>query len=498
MNIKNSILQIKNFFNPKTVAIVGASEKIDKAGGVIFRNFIENKKRGLFKGEVYPVNPYENEILGYKCYSSILNIPNEIDLVVIIIPAQLTLKIVEEATEKKVKNIIIISSGFSEIGNYELEQRIKEMIKISGIRLLGPNCLGIYDPSTGVDTLFLPETKILANGKEAISTPRPMIGSIGFISQSGAFGAAALDYLAGKQIGISRFISFGNRADVSEIEILEYFLEDEKTKVILMYLENVINGREFIKVASKVTKKKPIITIKTGRTEAGARAALSHTGALAGSDKVYDGIFKQVGILRVENMHEFFNIVKALVLQPPAEGKNIGIITDAGGPGVMASDECELRGMNVKKFSEETINKLNELKKNRIIPDFATISNPIDLTGSVTSKMYEICTKILLEDSEINGIIIIGLHHTPALGDDFIDKIAEVSKKYSKPIVACDIGETEMALYIRQKFDKYGIPSYSSPEEAVQAMNGLVKYGLYLKKVGTFEDYLKNFLKNRF
>jgi len=495
MNIKDSILQIKKFFDPKTVAIVGASEKIEKAGGIIFRNFIENKKRGIFKGEVYPVNPYEKEILGYKCYPSILDIPNEIDLVVIVIPAQLTLKIVEQAIEKKVKNIIIISSGYSEIGNYELEQKIKEMVKKSGIRLLGPNCLGVYDPSTGVDTLFLPETKLLANGREVVSMPRPMLGRIGFISQSGAFGVAALDYLTGKQIGISRFISFGNRADVDEVEILEYFLEDNETKVILMYIENIVNGRRFIKIASEVTKKKPIVAIKTGKTEAGARAALSHTGALAGSDKVYDGVFKQVGILRAENMHEFFNIAKALVLQPPAEGKNIGIITDAGGPGVMASDECEIKGMNVKKFSEETINKLNELKKDKIIPEFATISNPIDLTGSVTSEMYENCTRILLEDPEINGIIIIGLHHTPALGDDFIDRIANISKKYLKPIVACDIGETEMALYIRQKFDKHGIPSYSSPEEAVQAMNGLVKYGLYLKKIGAFEKYLNEYKK---
>jgi acetyl coenzyme A synthetase (ADP forming)-like protein len=479
-----SIKQLHAFFDPDSVAVVGATKKINKAGHVIFKNFAENKRRKVFKGEVFAVNPNEDSVLGFQSYPSLTEIPEEIELAVIVVPANVVPKIMRDAATKKVKDVVIISSGFGEIGNHELENQVATIAKDAGTRILGPNCLGVYDSRTGVDMLFLPETKILITGDEVIATPRPIPGDIAIVTQSGAFGVSALDYLTGRQIGVSKFVSFGNKCDVTETEMLHYLLYDKETKVILLYVEDIKSGREFLKVAREVTKKKPIVAIKAGRTEAGARAAASHTGAIAGSDRIYDAVFEQTGILRAKDMEEFFDAGKALAMQRPATGNNIGIITDAGGPGIMAVDECELKGLKVKRFSENTIGKFEKLKKEGKLPKFATNFNPVDITGSGTSEMFETATDILFQDPEINGIILLGLHHTPALQEDYIDRVAKVAGKYIKPIVACDIGETEMALYTRSRFDKLDIPAYSSPEDAARAMNALVKYGLYLQKNG--------------
>jgi acetyl coenzyme A synthetase (ADP forming)-like protein len=485
------------FFNPNSVAVVGASRKIMKAGHVIFKNFADDKRRGVFKGELYPVNPHEDYILGFKCYPSLTEIPGKVELIVIAVPAEVVPQIMEDAAKKKVKVAVIISGGFGEIGNRQLEKRVKTIAEKAGIRVLGPNCLGVYDSNTGVDMLFLPETKVLTTGDEVVATPRPMPGPIAIVTQSGAFGVAALDYLAGRQLGVSKFVSFGNKIDVDESEMLEFLLHDEQTRVILLYAESIEAGRKFMKVAREVTKEKPIVALKSGKTEAGIRAALSHTGAIAGSDRIYDTVFAQVGVIRVQNMEEFFDVGKALAFQPPAAGKNVAIITSAGGPAIMAADECESGGAHVKKFSDETIEKFEALKREGKIPSFATNLNPLDLTGSVTSEMFVEGTKILLEDPEIHSIIVIGLHHAPALQEDFVDRVSGLVRKYTKPVVACDIGETEMALYIRSRFDKQGIPAYPSPEDAAKAVVALVKYGQYLKKTGCFEQYMEKFEKSK-
>jgi acetyl coenzyme A synthetase (ADP forming)-like protein len=491
------IKQLDIFFNPCSVAVVGATKKINKAGHVIFKNFVENKKRGTLKGEIFPVNPNEDYILGFQCYPSLTKIPSELELVVIVVPATIVPEIMKDAASKKAKAVVIISSGFSEIGNHELENEIVTIAKKAGIRILGPNCLGVYDSRTGVDMLFLPETKVLTTGDEVIATPRPMPGEIAIVTQSGAFGVAALDYLTGRQIGVSKFVSFGNKCDVNEAEMLRYLLFDDETKVILLYVEDIKSGREFINVAKDVSNKKPIVALKSGKTEAGARAAASHTGAMAGSDKIYDAVFVQTGILRAKDMEEFFDAGKALAMQPPAAGKNIGVVTDAGGPGIMAVDECELKGLNVKRFSERTLQKFEKLKEEGKLPKFATNLNPVDITGSGTSEMFEHVTKILFQDPEIDGLIMLGLHHMPALLEDYIDRIAKVASKYDKPIVACDIGETEMALYTRFRFDKLGIPAYSSPEDAARAMNALVNYGEYLKKNKCLKENMRKFLNGK-
>jgi acyl-CoA synthetase (NDP forming) len=489
--------KLNAFFNPCSAAIIGATKKVDKAGNVIFKNFAYNKTRGVFKGEIYPVNPNEESILGFKCYPSITEIPEELDLIVVVVPAKVVPTIMEDAVAKKVKTAIIITSGFKEIGKIELEQQIVATAKKAGIRILGPNCLGVYYQKTGVDTLFLPETKVLTTGDEVIATPRPLVGDIAIVTQSGAFGVAALDFLAGRQIGISKFVSFGNKSDVTESEMMHYLLYDNETKVILLYVEDIKYGRKFIQVAKEVTAKKPIVALKAGRSVAGARAAASHTGAIAGSDKIYDAAFEQTGVIRAADMEEFFDMGKVLAMQPPALGNNIGILTDAGGPGIMAVDECESGGLSVNRFSEGTLQKFQKLKDEGVLPKFAATSNPVDLTGSVTDDMFKVAADLMFQEPAVHGIILLGLHHLPALREKYIDSVAQVSSIYTKPIVMCDIGETEMALYTRFRFDKLGIPSFPSPEDAARAMKALVNYGAYLKKNNCAEDYMSKFLKKK-
>jgi acyl-CoA synthetase (NDP forming) len=491
------VRQMNSFFAPSSVAIVGASKKAAKAGHVIFKNFAENKRRGVFEGSLYPVNPHEEYILGYRCYPSLLKIPGTVELIVVVVPAISVLDVVKDAAQKGVKAAAIITSGFSEIGNTKPEDEIVSAARRANIRVLGPNCLGVYDMSAGVDMLFLPETKVLTTGDEFVATPRPMAGHVAMVTQSGAFGAAALDYLTGRQIGVSKFVSFGNKCDVAEPEMLTYFLHDEKTWIILLYAEAIEAGREFMKVARKVTKRKPVVAFKSGKSEAGARAAASHTGAIAGTDQIYDAAFAQVGVIRARDMEEFFDIGKAFAFQPPAAGRNVAILTDAGGPGIMAVDECIAKGVTVNRFSDDVLERFENLKRKGKLPKFATSMNPVDTTGSATSEMFELSAKILLEAEEVNGLIVLGLHHTPGLQEDFVDRVARLVKQCTKPIVACDIGETEMAMFIRSRFEKLGIPAYSSPEDAARAMAALVAYGSYLQRTTSFDDYLEICMKRR-
>jgi acyl-CoA synthetase (NDP forming) len=253
--LEDSISRLDAFFNPYAVAIVGATKKADKAGHGIFKNLSTNKLPGVFKGHLYPVNPGEDSILGFKCYPSIRDIPGEVDFAVIIVPAKAVPAVMEDAVAKQVKVAAIISAGFREVGNTELENQVVSIAKKGDVRILGPNCLGIFYSKTGVDSLFLPETKVLTTGEDVVATPRPMRGDIAMVTQSGAFGIAALDYLTGRQMGISKFVSFGNKADVTESEIIHYLMHDRETKVILAYFEDIKNGREFLKIAKKVTEK---------------------------------------------------------------------------------------------------------------------------------------------------------------------------------------------------------------------------------------------------
>ena len=464
---------------------MGASATRNRIGYVLAENMLTNKRRGIFKGEVFLVNPRHEKILGEKCYHSISNIPESVETLVFATPSHIILDGVEDAGKAGATAAIIISSGFAETGNIELENELVRIASKYDMRLLGPNCLGVYDAYTGMDTLFLPETKLLSDGREVIATPRPKPGNVSFLTQSGAFGAAALDYMAGPHgMGIRGFVSYGNKCDVNESELLEYFSEDPRTKVILMYIEGLNDGREFIDKAKNAIRRKPIVALKSGKTEAGKRAATSHTAALAGSDQIYDGAFRQAGIIRAQNVEELLDFARALSMQPPGVTNNVAVVTNAGGPAIIATDTLVESGLEVSRFPERIMSKFSELKMKKILLPVISGSNPIDLTAEATSGMFGLTLSILLSEPNIGGIVIIALHHAPTILDDAVEVIARAVPEYKKPVTVCDMGETEMAEAMRTMFEKRGIPSYSMPERAARALWALICYGKYLRDQG--------------
>ncbi len=448
------------------------------------QNMVANHKRGVFKGEVYLVNPKHDQILGEKCYPSISAIPEHAETIVVAIPAAGVPDVIEDAGKAGTKAAIVISSGFAEVGNRALEEKLVDASRRHNVRVIGPNCLGIYDAYTGMDTLFLPETKFLSDGREVVATPRPRPGSVSFLTQSGAFGAAALDYMAGHGMGIRGFVSYGNRCDVTEDELLDYFANDHKTKVILMYVEGLAKGRDFLEKAKEATRKKPVVALKAGKTEAGTRAAASHTAALAGMEQIYDGAFKQAGIIRVRNVEELFDFGRALVLQPPSYTRNVAVLTNAGGPGIIAADALEESGLEVHKFPGRIMSKLSDFKSKKLLLPVLSGYNPLDLSAEATSEMFALAISTILDDPEIGGLVLIMLHHAPTILDDAVDMIAKTVPKYKKPVTVCDMGGTEMAETMRMAFEKRGIPSYSVPERAARALWALTYYGTYLRDHG--------------
>ena len=472
------------FFEPKSIAIVGASSTPSRIGYVMAQNMVANHSRGVFKGEVYLVNPKHEEILGQKCYRSISAIPEPVETILVAIPAVDVPQTIEEAGQKGTKAAIVISSGFAEVGNRALEEQLADMARSYGIRVIGPNCLGIYDAYTGMDTLFLPETKFLSDGREVVATPRPRPGSVSFLTQSGAFGAAALDYMAGHGMGIRGFVSYGNRCDVTEDELLEYFANDAQTKVVLMYVEGLAKGREFLEKAKDTTRRKPVVVLKSGRTEAGTRAAASHTAALAGMEQIYEGVFRQAGIVRVRNVEELFDFGRALTLQPPGYTQSVAVLTNAGGPGIIAADALEESGLQVHKFPDRIMAQFEVFKAKKLLLPILSGFNPMDLSAEASSEMFSLALSTILGDPEIGGLVLITLHHAPTILDDAVDKIAKTVPKYGKPVTVCDMGGTEMAETMRMAFEKRGIPSYSVPERAARALWALVYYGTYLQDHG--------------
>ncbi len=479
----NKVPSLDGFFNPRSMVIVGASRTPGKIGYELLRIMVENSQRGIYKGKLYAVNPKSNEmILGVPTYKSILELPEVPDLAVLVTPAKYTPSAMEDCGKRGIKNVIVISGGFAEVGGegVKLQEELEALKDKYGMRVIGPNCVGVVVPSTGVDTMFLPVEKEFLN-KKYISSPRPKPGNISLSTQSGAFGVACLDYMHGEGIGLAKFVSYGNKLDVDEVDVLEYLRNDKETKVILIYAESIDRGREFLELAKEITKEKPIVIFKAGRTSAGARAASSHTAAMAGSDNVYDAAFRQAGIIRVRDMEELFDVAKALVMQPPARGDRIAILTDGGGVGVMAADETEALGLKLANLSEESQNRFQSLKEKRIVPPIAATANPIDLTGSATDDSFVEAMRILLEDDNVDGIIVLALHHVPGVTANLPNKLASLSKSYDKPVVAMDVGSSQYAKAFREMFEIEGIPAYPESERAVRAMKALVSYGMIKK-----------------
>ncbi|MEM0351402.1 MAG: CoA-binding protein [Sulfolobales archaeon] len=473
--------QIEFFFSPRTVVVVGASRKPGKVGYELLRNL-----REMFRGVLYAVNPEAREILGVPCYPNLASIPEDIDVAVVSVPAEKVLEVAEEAGKKGVKGLIVISGGFKEVGaeGLEREKKLIEIVKKYGMRLIGPNCVGVYVPKTGMNTLFLSKER----------QGYPTHGFIAFASQSGAFGSAVLDWAAMRGIGISKFVSYGNKADVDEVDVLLYLKNDEDTRVITLYIEGIENGAEFFKVLGEVTKYKPVVVLKSGRTEAGARAASSHTGSLAGSDSIYDAVFKQSGAIRAYSMEELFDLAMGLAMQPPAAGERVVVLTVGGGSGVMATDALSELGLKVPKLSDSTVSKLR-----KILLPFASPYNPVDVTGSaVDEHLVEAIDILLTSEDQIDAVMWLPYYMvpgiTPELNKKFLERVKKVFRETNRvvPIVGVATGGSYTAIYAKEA-ESMGIPMYVSPERAAKVIKALVDYGRWLKRTGYFDYHIEKF-----
>ena len=471
------------FFNPRTVAVVGASRRPGKVGYELLRNLKE-----MYRGSLYAVNPEAKEILGVPCYPTLLDVPDEVDVAVIVVPAERVSDVAEEAGRKGVKGLIVISGGFKEVGpeGAERERRLVEIAKRYGMRLIGPNCVGVYVPKTGMNTLFLSRER----------QGYPGHGFIAFASQSGAFGSAVLDWAAMRGIGISKFVSYGNKADVDEVDVLLYLEGDDDTRVITLYVEGVEDGARFFRTLREVTKHKPVVVLKSGRTEAGARAASSHTGSLAGSDSVYDAAFRQAGAIRAFGMEELFDIAMGLGMQPPAAGNKVAVLTVGGGSGVMAADALSDLGLKVPKLSDATVGKLR-----RVLLPFASPYNPVDVTGSATDDHLVEAIDILLRSGEVDAVMWLPYYMVPGITPDlnrrFVDRVREVFRETGRviPIVGVATGGSYTAVYAREA-ESMGIPMYVSPERAAKVIKALIDYGRWLKRTGYFDTYIEKFRRS--
>lgn len=464
-------MDLEAFFKPKSVAVVGASREPRKFGHVILKNFAESE----FKGKAYPVNPKAENVLGLKTYSSVREIPGPLDLAIVAVPAFTVPSVVDDCLSKEVRACIIVSGGFKEVGGKgeKLELEIKSKIKGSKLRIIGPNCIGVYDPVNHVDTLFLPTYRLR----------RPKQGPIAFISQSGAFGSAVLDWAASQDIGISKFISIGNKIDVDEVDLLNYLMHDPSTKCITLYLESIARGRAFLEASSKVAKKKPLIVLKGGVTQEGASAALSHTGSLAGSARVVEGAFEQAGIIQARAVEELFDYARALAYQPtPENSRNIAIVTNGGGFGVISADGASEMGLGLAKFSPETMAKLREK-----MPKYSTPRNPLDLVGDADVERYRIALNTVSSDTAVGIVLVIVLLQTSFIESDVVDAITEAQVTYRKPTIVCTVGG-EFTQILVKMLEESRIPSYPTPERAISAINALVHYAKTLEEMRRKEE----------
>ena len=456
-------------FYPKSIAIIGASRKPGSVGHSLLANLIDSR----FQGIVYPVNPWAKGILGIKCYPNVIEIPDVVDLAIIVVPVEHVAEVLEECGKKGIKGVIIITAGFKEIGGAgtDAENRVREICEKYGISLVGPNCLGVMNTS--------PQTSMNAT----FGTQMPREGNIAFMSQSGALCVAVLDYAKEANVGFSMFISMGNKAGVNENELLLYLKEAENTDVILMYLEDLVNGREFMSIAREITSHatnpKPIIALKAGRTHLGAKAASSHTGSLAGSDKVYDAIFEQCGVLRGNSLEEVFDIVKAFSSQPRPKGKNVVIITNSGGPGILATDSLIQNGLDIAPFSPSLRKKLST-----ILPPTANINNPIDLIAEAQHELYEAALRETLTQNYIHSALII-LTPTAFTNVEQIAKtIVDAAKTYNKPILCCFLGIYDVSRGI-DILEENDIPTYRFPESAARVLAEMTKFSEWLSRPKT-------------
>jgi acetyltransferase len=465
--------------HPKSVAVIGASKTPGKIGYAV----IENVKASGYTGEVYPINPREQEIAGYRAYPSILEVGMPVDVAVFCIPAAVSIQVADECGRAGVKHLIVITAGYKEIGpeGRELENKMVQVARQYGMRITGPNNLGIMDTHTPINATF--------------ARNFPFKGNVAFISQSGALCVAILDWSLKHGLGFSQFISVGNKADLNEADFIEAAADDPNTKVVCLYLEDVVDGDRFIEAARAATQKVPVIVLKSGITAAGAKAASSHTGALAGSNTAYDAALRHAGVIRASTMTELFDLAIAFTTQPIPKGKNTVVVTNSGGPGIVASDAVETNGLNMARLTEASIEELRAK-----LPPTANIHNPIDVVGDAHADRYQIALDTALNDPQVDAAVVL-LSPTAVLD---IREAAVITANANlahpdKAIVASFMGGAAVEVGVKYLSD-HGIPAYPFPEPAIATLRGMIRYGELRQEVArsrewTFSDVKKDKVK---
>ena len=470
MEYEDDIRTLDPILRPQSIAVIGASRR----PGTIGYQIVDNLVRHGYQGVIYPVNPKARAIHSIPAYASVTDIPGEVDLGMVVVPKDYVLDVVDECGEKGIRGLVVISAGFREVGGrgVALEDELVEKVKAYGMRLVGPNCMGVLTtmPELSMNATFAPSM--------------PPKGPVSLMSQSGAMGVTILDYAAEYGIGIHDFVSVGNKPDVSGNDLVQYWGEDARTKVILMYLENFGNPQKFNRLARQITKTKPIIVVKAGRTGVGARAASSHTGALAGADVAVDALLGQSGVIRVDTVEDLFDLAMAFDELPVPAGNRVAIITNAGGPGIIIADACESRGLEVVALSEETQASLRE-----VLAEEASVRNPVDMIASATPENYRQVLDRVLEDDGIDAAIAA---FVPPLGvrqEHVAQAIVDAKQGHDKPVLAVLMGRQGLPQG-RAELHEAGVPGYIFPESAAKALAAMYRYRQWLERPdGEFREF---------
>lgn len=460
-------------FYPRSIAVIGASHRPDSIGGRLFHNLLS----GRFSGPIFPVNPRANYVHSVRAYPSVLDIPDPVDLAFIVVPAEAVIPVVKECAEKGVRGLVVITAGFSETGEAgaALERELVETARAAGMRMVGPNCMGVLNT----------DPKVVVNG--TFGPIFPPTGNVAMSSQSGALGIAILDYAQRSNIGISSFVSVGNKADISGNDLLLYWEGDPNTDVIVLYLESFGNPRRFGRLARRIARKKPIIAVKSGRTKAGTRAASSHTGALASVDVAVDALFHQAGVIRTNTLQELFDVTSMLADQPVPKGRRVGVVTNGGGPGILAADAVESNGLEMPEFSEGLRAELS-----KVLSAEASTRNPVDMVAGAGSDEYRYCIDTLLASDEIDALIVSYIPVAPGQETEIAGVVRDAAAAYEgdKTILSVFMSSENAAHLLAD--ERVSIPTYEFPEDAALSLARAVRYGEWLAKpegkIPTFDD----------
>jgi acetate---CoA ligase (ADP-forming) len=460
-------MTLDHILKPKAIAVIGASRRVQAVGHGILVNLLKGgtfrtKYCKPFKGKVYPINPNAKEILGKKCYKSVLDVKEHIDLAVICVPAKFVSSVMSECVKKGIKGAVIISAGFGEYGEAgkKLQDEVLAIAKKGKIRIVGPNCLGVLRTENSMNASFAPTM--------------PPRGNIAFVSQSGALADSVIDWAIDNRYGFSNVISYGNKADLDAYDFVEWLADDKETAVITMYVEGVKDGRRLLEVTRKVAKLKPIIVLKAGKGEAGSKAISSHTGSLAGSYKIYEAAFAQAGVIMADNVEELFDMAKALAEQPACRKNGIAIVTNGGGCGVLTADYCEELGVKLAEFKESTLKKLE--KGGKMHPAYSR-RNPLDIVGDALPERYRIAVDTLMSEPYIYGMIVLQTLQTMTDPIKNAQVVINAHKKWPhKPILCVYMGGKFSRAGIKY-LEVHGIPDFNDPKKAARAMWALVKRG---------------------